>query len=181
MGMIETLFTADEISEKVTELAKQIDADYSSPPLIVGVLRGSFIFMADLCRKIKLPCSLDFIDAKSYSGTESSGVVSIHRDISTNYKDKDILLVEDILDTGQTLSTIKKMLITNGARTVKIAALLDKPSRRKIDVKADYTGFTIDDIFVIGYGLDYNENFRTLPYIGIYKEDKEDQNKHEKS
>jgi len=170
--MIETLFTAEEISEKISELAKQIDADFDSPPLIVGVLRGSFIFMADLCRKIELPCSLDFIDAKSYSGTESSGVVSIHRDISANYKGNDILLVEDILDTGQTLSTIKEMLLANGAKSVKIAALLDKPSRRKLDVTADYAGFTIDDIFVIGYGLDYNENYRTLPYIGIYKEDK---------
>jgi hypoxanthine phosphoribosyltransferase len=171
MDIINPLFTANQIAEKVSEIARQIDADYTTPPLIVGVLRGSFIFMADLCREIKMPCELDFIDAKSYDGTTSKGVVSIRRDVFSNYENKDILLVEDILDTGRTLSTIKELLLTKGAKSVKITALLDKPSRRELDVKADYVGFTIDDLFVVGYGLDYNENYRTLPFIGTFQED----------
>ena len=168
MDIITPLFTSKQISAAVAEIARQIEADYNIPPLIVGVLRGSFIFMADLCRQLKMPCTLDFIDAKSYDGTKSRGIVNIRRNIFTGYKNKDILLVEDILDTGRTLSAITEMLLANGARSVKIAALLDKPSRRELDVKADYVGFTIEDIFVVGYGLDYNEQYRTLPYIGVY-------------
>ena len=163
---IEVMLTKDEIAEKVKALGKQITNDYKGKDVVlVSVLKGSFIFMADLVRAIDLPVHMDFISAKSYSGTVSGGVVNVKMDTELDIKDKHILLVEDILDTGRTLNVLKETLISKGAKDVKIAAFLDKPSRRVIDIHADYYCYTIEDRFVVGYGLDYYENYRNLHHL----------------
>ena len=164
---IEVMLTKDEIAEKVKALGKQITNDYKGKDVVlVSVLKGSFIFMADLVRAIDLPVHMDFISAKSYSGTISGGVVNVKMDTELDIKDKHILLVEDILDTGRTLNVLKETLISKGAKDVKIAAFLDKPSRRVIDIHADYYCYTIEDRFVVGYGLDYDEDYRNLDFVG---------------
>lgn len=164
---IEVMLTKDEIAEKVKALGKQITNDYKGKNVVlVSVLKGSFIFMADLVRAIDLPVHMDFISAKSYSGTVSGGVVNVKMDTELDIKDKHILLVEDILDTGRTLNVLKETLISKGAKDVKIAAFLDKPSRRVIDIHADYYCYTIEDRFVVGYGLDYDEDYRNLDFVG---------------
>ncbi len=165
---VEVMLTKEEIAEKVTELGKIITEDYKDREvMLVGVMKGSFIFLADLVRAIDLPVTIDFISAKSYgSGTVSTGVVNVRMDTELNFKDKSVLLVEDILDTGRTLSVLKQAIESKGAHDVKIATFLDKPSRRVIDIKADYSCFTIEDRFVIGYGLDYDEMYRNLDFIG---------------
>ncbi len=164
---IEVMLTKDEIAEKVKALGKQITNDYKGKDVVlVSVLKGSFIFMADLVRAIDLPVHMDFISAKSYSGTVSGGVVNVKMDTELDIKDKHILLVEDILDTGRTLNVLKETLISKGAKDVKIAAFLDKPSRRVIDIHADYYCYTIEDRFVVGYGLDYDEDYRNLDFVG---------------
>ena len=165
------LFTEQELKDRVAELAAQIDRDYAGKePMLISVLRGSFIFMADLARAITLPCTVDFMAVSSYgSGTTSSGQVKITKDLSESIEGRDIIVVEDILDSGNTLSYLFQLLQARHPASVRLCTLLDKPSRRTKPVTADYTGFTVEDLFVVGYGLDYAEKYRNLPYIGILK------------
>lgn len=165
------LFTEQELKDRVAEIAAQIDRDYAGKePMLISVLRGSFIFMADLARAITLPCTVDFMAVSSYgSGTTSSGQVKITKDLSESIEGRDIIVVEDILDSGNTLSYLFQLLQARHPASVRLCTLLDKPSRRTKPITADYTGFTVDDLFVVGYGLDYAEKYRNLPYIGILK------------
>ena len=165
------LFTEEELKARVAEIAARIDRDYAGKePMLISVLRGSFIFMADLARAITLPCTVDFMAVSSYgSGTTSSGQVKITKDLSESIEGRDIIVVEDILDSGNTLSYLFQLLQAQHPASVRLCTLLDKPSRRTKPITADYTGFTVDDLFVVGYGLDYAEKYRNLPYIGILK------------
>ncbi len=167
----EILFDEERLKNITKEIACHINADYAGRSLVVvGVLKGSFVFLADLFRRLTVDCTLDFIAASSYgSGTVSSGSVQIKKDISADVKDKHVLLVEDILDTGNTLSYIGEYISRKGAASVKLCTLLDKPSRRIKPINADYIGAKIDDVFIVGYGLDYDERYRNLPYIGVLK------------
>lgn len=169
--VLRVLLSEDEIREKVRELGGKITADYKNSNLmLVTVLKGAVVFLADLMRQIDAPAEIDFMVVSSYgSGVKSSGVVKIVKDLDVPLAGKDILIVEDILDSGLTLSYIKELLESRGPRSIRIATLLDKPSRRKVDLQADYIGFSVPDEFVIGYGLDYDEKYRNLPYIGILK------------
>ena len=169
--VLRVLLSEDEIREKVRELGGKITADYKNSNLmLVTVLKGAVVFLADLMRQIDVPAEIDFMVVSSYgSGVKSSGVVKIVKDLDVPLAGKDILIVEDILDSGLTLSFIKELLESRGPRSIRIATLLDKPSRRKVDLQADYIGFSVPDEFVIGYGLDYDEKYRNLPYIGILK------------
>ena len=163
------LITEEEIKEIIARLGKQITEDYKGKNLlVVSVLKGSVMVMADLLREIKLPLRIDFMSVSSYgSGTTTSGSVKIIKDLDINLAGYDLLIVEDILDSGVTLSSLKEILLTRGPASVKICTLLDKPERRKADIKADYVGAQIPDAFVVGYGLDYDEKYRNLPYVGI--------------
>jgi hypoxanthine phosphoribosyltransferase len=163
------LLTAEQISQRVRELGAQITHDYAERSLvIVCVLKGSFVFAADLARHIDLPLRIDFLGTRSYGeGTESSGVVQITQDLSRPIADEDVLLVEDIVDTGLTIAHLMDLLRTRQPRSVKVCALLHKPARAKVTVKIDYLGFTIEDRFVVGYGLDWAERYRNVPYIGV--------------
>ena len=169
--VLRVLLSEDEIREKVRELGGKITADYKNSNLmLVTVLKGAVVFLADLMRQIDVPAEIDFMVVSSYgSGVKSSGIVKIVKDLDVPLAGKDILIVEDILDSGLTLSYIKELLESRGPRSIRIATLLDKPSRRKVDLQADYIGFSVPDEFVIGYGLDYDEKYRNLPYIGILK------------
>ena len=169
--VLRVLLSEDEIREKVRELGGKITADYKNSNLmLVTVLKGAVVFLADLMRQIDVPAEIDFMVVSSYgSGVKSSGVVKIVKDLDVPLAGKDILIVEDILDSGLTLSYIKELLESRGPESIRIAALLDKHSRRKVDLRADYFGFSVPDEFVIGYGLDYDEKYRNLPYIGILK------------
>ena len=165
------LFSEEELSRRVGELAAQIDADYvGREPLLVSVLRGSFVFMADLVRRITLPCTVDFMAVSSY-GTESSssGQVKIIKDLSEHIEGRDVIVVEDILDSGNTLSYLLELLKARQPASIRLCTLLDKPSRRVKPVELHYSGFSIPDYFVVGYGLDYAERYRNLPYIGVLK------------
>ena len=166
------LITEEEIKEKCKELGAELTTAYASDAdklMVVGLLKGSVPFMAELMKYIELPLQMDFMDVSSYEGTESSGDIRIIKDLDCSVKGLDILLVEDIVDTGRTLSVVKQMLYNKGAQRVKIVSLLDKPDRRVVEIEADYVGFTIPNEFVVGYGLDYNQKYRNLPYIGILK------------
>ena len=165
------LFTEEELKQRVKEIARRIDADYAGKePLLISVLRGSCGFMADLVREITLPCTVDFMAVSSYGGgTTSSGQVKIVKDLSEQIEGKDVLVVEDILDSGNTLSYLLKLLEARHPASIRLCTLLDKPERRTKPVAVQYTGFTIPDEFVVGYGLDYDEKYRNLPYIGILK------------
>ena len=169
--MQKILFTHEEITNRIHELADQITKDYAGKnPLVVGVLRGSFIFMADLVRAIQTPLTLDFISASSYgSGTVSSGQVNIRLDLSEDIAGRDVLIVEDILDTGNTLSKLVAELKTRTPASIKLCVMLDKPERRTHPIQADYAGFSIPDAFVVGCGLDFDQRYRHLDYIGILK------------
>lgn len=166
-----TLISEEQLRQKVAQIGKQVSADYQDKNLLmVSVLKGSVVFMADLMREISIPCEIDFMCVSSYgSGTKTSGVVKIIKDLDIDLKDRDLLIVEDILDSGMTLSYIKEMLKQRGTKSIKICTLLDKPERRKADITPDYVGFTVPDEFVVGYGLDYDEKYRNLPYVGILK------------
>lgn len=168
----EVLFPKDIIARRVRELAEDISRDYAGGELIVvGILKGAFIFMADLIRSLKVPCQVDFVQLASYgSGTVSSGQVAIRKDIGLSIADRDVLIVEDIVDTGLTLSFFVEALRKRAPRSLKVCVFLDKKSRRKVPFTADYTGFDIDDAFVVGYGLDFNEQARHLPDIYIIKQ-----------
>ncbi len=167
----EVLYSEEEIRAKVKELGERITEDYKGKKLfLLGILKGCVPFMADIMRSIDLELEYDFMDVSSYQGTRSMGEVRILKDISTSIVDKDILIVEDIIDTGVTLSYLTKILKSRGARSIEIVTMLSKPSRRKVELPVKYNGYEIDDHFVIGYGMDYNERFRGLPYIGILDE-----------
>lgn len=163
------LLSEDELKEIIKRLGKEITEDYKDKNLlVVSVLKGSVVVMADLLREIKLPLRIDFMSVSSYgSGTTTSGTVKIIKDLDINLAGYDLLIVEDILDSGVTLSNLKEILLTRGPASVKICTLLDKPERRKANVVADYVGAQIPDAFVVGYGLDYDEKYRNLPYVGI--------------
>lgn len=165
------LLSETELRQRVQELGAQITADYQGKaPVLISVLRGSYIFMADLSRAIDLPCSIDFMSVSSYGkGTSSSGQVQITKDLSDEIEGKDIIIVEDILDSGNTLFYLMQLLQARHPASIQLCTLLDKPERRVKDIKADYIGFTVPDAFVVGYGLDYAEQYRNLPYIGILK------------
>ena len=165
------LLTEEQIQNRVREMGAQITADYAGKePLFVGVLKGCFMFVADLIRCVDLPCSMDFMVVSSYgAGVNTSGAVKIIKDLSQDIEGRDLVMVEDILDTGVTLSYLTRYLTNRKPASITVAALLDKPERRKADVKARYVGFTVPDAFVVGYGLDYAEKYRNLPYVGILK------------
>lgn len=167
------LVTEEELAEITKKLGVQITRDYAGKKLlIVGVLKGSIYFLTDLSRHIDLPCQIDFIQASSYgSSTVSSGVIKITKDIAEDLTGFDVLLVEDILDTGKTLKHIHDMLIKRNPESIAVITLLDKPSRREADIHADYVGVDVPNAFVVGYGLDYDQFYRNLPYIGILKEE----------
>lgn len=169
--ILEVLFTEEQLREKVAELGARITADYQGKnPLIVSVLKGSYVFMADLTRRIDTKCNIDFMVVSSYgSGTKTSGEVQIIKDIGSKIEGRDLIIVEDILDSGVTLSYLMKILQARGVNSIRLCTLLSKPERRKIDVPIDYLGFEVPDEFVVGYGLDYDETYRNLPYIGILK------------
>ena len=167
----EVLFTEEQLKTRVNEIAKEIEKDYEGKEImLISVLRGSFVFMADLCRCIDLPCTLDFMSVSSYGkGTSSSGQVQITKDLSSDISGQHIIVVEDILDSGNTLSYLLKLLEQRNPASIRLCTLLDKPERRVKHVDVHYSGFSIPDAFVVGYGLDYAEQYRNLPYIGILK------------
>ena len=169
--VLRVLLSEEEIRAKCQEMGARISQDYKGKNLmLVTVLKGAVVFMAVLMRAIDVPAEIDFMVVSSYgSGVKSSGVVKIVKDLDVPLAGKDLLIVEDILDSGLTLSYIKELLASRGPASIRIATLLDKPSRRKVDLVADYIGFSVPDEFVIGYGLDYDEKYRNLPYIGILK------------
>jgi hypoxanthine phosphoribosyltransferase len=166
---VSTLLSRETIDARVRELGAQIKADYEGKNmLLVCVLKGSFVFAADLARAIDLPMKIDFLGTRSYGdGTESSGVVQITQDLSRPIEDVHVLLVEDIVDSGLTIAHLLKLLRTRNPASLKVCSLLHKPSRAKIEVPIDYLGFTIEDRFVVGYGLDHAEVYRNLPYLGV--------------
>ncbi|MBI3547933.1 MAG: hypoxanthine phosphoribosyltransferase [Elusimicrobia bacterium] len=164
------LLSEADIHARVAEMGRQITRDYAGKKLlVVGILKGSVIFLSDLMRKIDLPCEIDFICLKSYSGQSSTGVVQLLLDLRESAEGRDLLLVEDIVDTGLTLNYLNQNLMTRKPKSLEICSLLDKPDCRKVRVNAKYVGFKIPNEFVVGYGLDYNEKYRNLPYIGVLK------------
>lgn len=170
---MEVLISRQQIEEAVARLGQEITRDFAGESVILlGVLKGACLFLSDLARQIELDATFDFIAVRSY-GTrkESAGEVQLIKDVTTPLEDKNVILVEDILDTGLTFTFLRKLLLARKPRTLKFAALLDKPSRRQMPVEADYVGFKIPDKFVVGYGLDYAERFRNLPDICIFSED----------
>lgn len=166
------LLDEEQIQHIVSDLGRRISADYAGKNLLmVSVLKGSVVFMADLMRAIDIPCRIDFMAVSSYgSGVRTSGVVKIIKDLDINLAGYDLLIVEDILDSGVTLSYLKKMLMDRNPASVKICTFLDKPERRRADIVPDYVGASVPDEFVVGYGLDYDEKYRNLPYLGVLKE-----------
>ena len=168
----EILLTEEQIKAKIKELGEILTAEYEGKnPIIVGVLKGVVMFYADMIREIKVPCQMDFMWVSSYSGTHSTGNMMVRQDLSADIKDRHVLILEDIFDTGHSLDFTVKHLSARGPASIKICTLLDKPERRnpRVTLEADYTGFTIPNEFVVGYGLDYDERYRNLPYIGILK------------
>lgn len=161
------LITEEQIREKAEEIGRQISEDYAGKEIIlVGILRGAVPWMADVMKRITLDMTIDFMAVSSYgAATKSSGVVKINKDLETDIDGKDIIIVEDIVDSGVTLNYLEGYLKSRGAASVKLCSLLDKPEGRRVDIKADYVGFTVDDRFIVGYGLDYAQKYRNLPYI----------------
>jgi len=168
----EILLTEEQIQNKVKELGAILTAEYEGKnPIVVGVLKGVAIFYADMIREIKVPCQMDFMWISSYAGTHSTGNMMVRQDLSADIKDRHVLILEDIFDTGNSLDFTVKHLKSRNPASIKVCTLLDKPERRnpRVTLKADYTGFVIPNEFVVGYGLDYAEAYRNLPYIGILK------------
>lgn len=164
------LFTQEQLAERVAELGREISADYrGKQPLFVGILRGCVMFYADLLRAVSVDCNMDFMCVSSYCGTSSTGEVRTMLDLRESIKGRHVIIVEDIVDTGLTLDYLMKNLKNRGAASIEICCLLDKPANRKVDMSPKYIGFQIENEFVIGYGLDYNELYRNLPYIGVFK------------
>jgi hypoxanthine phosphoribosyltransferase len=163
----------EQINDKVLELADRISSDYNGREIIaVGILKGSFMFFADLIRALKIPVTLDFIVASSYLKTTSTGEVKIHYDIREDIAGKHVLLIDDIIDTGISLNYIRETILSKGPESLKICILLDKKERRITDVPVDYTGFEIPNQFIVGYGLDYDNKYRNLPYMAVFKKEK---------
>ena len=168
----EILLTEEQIRARIEELGEILTEEYKDKnPIVVGVLKGVVVFYADMVRKIKAPCQMDFMWVSSYAGTESSGSMVVKRDVSGDIRGRHVLILEDIFDTGNSLDFVYKHLMAKEPASIKICTLLDKPERRKhgITLQADYVGFTIPNAFVVGYGLDFNEQYRNLPYVGILK------------
>lgn len=170
---VEVLLTEKEVDDRIQAIGEQISRDYAGRQVhLVCVLKGGSFFMCELAKRITVPVSLDFMSVSSYgSDTKSSGVIKIVKDLDESLKDKDVIVVEDIVDSGRTLSYLLKMLQARGPKSLALCTLLDKPERRVVEVKVDYTGFQIPDEFVVGYGLDYDQRYRNLPYIGVVKFD----------
>lgn len=170
---IKTILISEEaINQRCIELADELNRDYEGlKPVVIGLLKGSVPFMAELMKRLTVDIEIDFMDVSSYCGTQSVGDVRINKDLDASIEGDDIILVEDIVDTGKTLLKVKDLLYSKGAKSVKIVSLLDKPDRRVVDIKADYIGFEVPDEFVVGFGLDFNQKYRNLPYIGILKEE----------
>ena len=167
----EILLSGEQVQARVAELGARLSADYEGrDPVLVSVLKGSIIFLADLVRAMPIPLSIDLMEVSSYgASTESSGQVRILKDLSTSIADREVIVVEDIIDTGLTLNYLLRYLHDKGPASIRICCLLDKPTRRLAEIEIDYRGFTIPDRFVIGYGLDYGERYRNLPYIGVLR------------
>ena len=167
----EILLTGDEIAARVADLGAQLAADYAGrTPVLVSVLKGSIVFLADLIRAMDVPLNVDLMELSSYgSATESSGQVRILKDLSSSIEGRDVVVVEDIIDTGLTLNYLLRYLAERHPASVRVCCLLDKPARRLAEIEIDYRGFTIPDRFVIGYGLDYDERYRNLPYVGVLR------------
>ena len=165
------LLSEDQIKARIAELGRELTADYAGKnPIFIGVLKGVVMFFADMIRAIPLDCQIDFMAVSSYGGgTQSSGKIRIQKDISVDLAGRHVVILEDIPDSGLTLSHTAAYLKTKGPASLKICTLLDKPDRRKAEVQADYVGFTIPNLFVVGYGLDFDENYRNLPYVGVLK------------
>ena len=164
---IKVLIGKQELENRIKELGNKIENDYQGKSIVlIGLLKGSIMFMAELAKNIKNDVQLDFMDVSSYEGTESTGIIKINKDIRDTIQGKDVIIVEDIIDSGRTLTKVSEHLKSKKPKSVKIATMLSKPSRRVVDLEADYTGFEIEDKFVVGYGLDYNEQYRNLPYVG---------------
>lgn len=170
---VEVLLSEAEVDARIQEIGEQISKDYAGRQVhLVCVLKGGSFFMCELAKRITVPVSLDFMSVSSYgSDTKSCGVIRIVKDLDESLKDKDVIVVEDIVDSGRTLSYLLKMLQDRGPKSLALCTLLDKPDRRVVDVNVDYTGFTIPDEFVVGYGLDYDQRYRNLPFIGVVKFD----------
>ena len=171
-NIAKVLISEEEIQNKVKELAKTLSEEYAGKdPVVVGVLKGVVVFYSDMIRQLNVPCQVDFMWVSSYSGTNSSGQMEVKRDVSVDIKGRHVLILEDIFDTGTSLDFTYNHLMEKEPASLKICTLLDKPSRRKesITLQADYVGFEVPDVFVVGYGLDYNEHYRNLPYIGVLK------------
>lgn len=170
---VRVLLTEEEVDRRIQEIGDQISKDYEGKQVhLICVLKGGSFFMCELAKRITVPVSLDFMSVSSYgSATKSSGVVRIVKDLDEPLKDKDVLVVEDIVDSGRTLSYLLEMLKDRGPSSIKLCTLLDKPERRVVDVDVDYTCFQIPDEFVVGYGLDYDQRYRNLPYIGVVEFD----------
>ncbi len=166
------MISEEEISKKVKELASKIEKDFKGEELlVVGILKGASVFVADLIRNINLDVNIDFMSVSSYgNSTESSGTIKILKDLDVDIEGKNVLIVEDIIDSGLTLSNLVDTLKTRNPKSLKLCTLLDKPQRRKVDMHVDYVGFVIEDKFIVGYGIDYAEKYRNLPYIGIVGE-----------
>lgn len=169
MDKVRVMIPAEEIAKRVDEIADEINRDYAGEEvIIIGVLKGSFMFLSDLVKRITLPAEVYFIEASSYgAGTQTSGVVKISKDVDRDLTGTNVIVVEDIIDTGITMDKVITMLKTRGTKSVKLCSCLSKPDRRLTDVKIDYLGFEVPDEFVIGYGLDVDEMYRNLPYIGV--------------
>lgn len=167
------VYTEQQLRDKIKQIGKKISQDYKGKDLIlIGILKGSVMFMADLMKEIDIPCSMDFMAVSSYGvSTKSSGVVKIIKDLDFSIEGKDVLIVEDIIDSGTTLAYLQDYLKSRRPNSLEIAALLNKPERRKAEINAKYIGFDVPDFFLVGYGLDYAEKYRNLPYIGILKEE----------
>lgn len=161
------LINKSKLEKRIDEMARQIEKDYEGKDIVfIGILKGSILFMAELAKNIKSNVEMDFMDVSSYEGTESTGNIKINKDIRNSIEGKDVIIVEDIIDTGRTLTYLVEYLKQKNPNSLKIATMLSKPSRRIMELNVDYIGFAIDDKFVVGYGLDYNEKYRNLPYIG---------------
>ena len=167
------LVSEEQIANRCKELGRQLDHDYADKHnvLFVGILKGSVPFMAELIKRVSIDIEIDFMAVSSYSGTESLGDIKIIKDLEQSIQGRDLILVEDIVDTGVTIDSLKALLYNKGANDVKVVTLLDKPSRRQVDIKADYIGFEVENEFVVGFGLDYNQRYRNLPYVGVLKEE----------
>ena len=169
-GIVEVLISREKVEARIEELAKEIEKDYTGKNLVcVGLLKGSVMFMSDLIKAINLDLRIDFMKVSSYgSGTDSTGVVKILKDVDVDLAGKDVLIVEDIIDTGFTIVNVKDFLAKKNPNSIRVCTLLDKPSRRKVEVKGEYVGFEIPDEFVVGYGLDLDEKYRNIPFVGKF-------------